>query len=261
MKKFTKKSLLWRVPVMLLAFIVASAGGYYVYRQFVPPTEIRYSRADYAGNPYNLRERAAIFTYVFVAYVEETYDMHTTKLYRKFPASQLEETANTECTLKVIRNIKGELRTDAPVTYYKPLGANETLAYLIFDKDDVIPEKGKTYLFLGFVAEDNTIGGGGPNSTVELEEGITIENLDESKVYQRFIDACENPERNSTMQGLYENLPRYMSEFDVNFKKITGQLLPDSPSIEKYESWQAENAAGITYPMPEPPAPTTTAPE
>ena len=236
------KALLWRIVVISVVVVVALPVGYYVFRRFVPPTRALYSRSDYACNPYNIPERVGSFPYVFVAYVEETYDMHTTKFYRRFPDYLFDlNEATTECTLRVLKNIQGELRTDITITYYKSIGINVTLSYLVLENGDVLPEKGKTYIFLGSAREDNTFGGGGPNSTVELEKGITVENLEESEVYQKFVEACKNPIRNDTIQSLWDNMLRHMSEFDVNFDGTPGQLLPDSPSLERYEAWRAEN--------------------
>ncbi|MCL2022749.1 MAG: hypothetical protein FWG82_00060 [Oscillospiraceae bacterium] len=242
MKKSNKKTSAWRVLAISLAFILLLPVGYYALRLFVPPSNIYEITADYASDPYNPAEAVGMFPYVFVGYVEKTYDMNQTRLYRQFPESRRNDNAHpafTECIIRVLKNIQGELRTDVPISYYKPSGLDMTLSTFTQYKDDVYPEKGKIYIFLANAAEDNTFGGAGPNTTVELEEGITADNLDRSNIYQRFVKACENPVRNSVIQQLWNNIPWYMSEFDVNFKE-NGQLLSDSPSLETYAKWQAE---------------------
>ncbi|MCL2022752.1 MAG: hypothetical protein FWG82_00075 [Oscillospiraceae bacterium] len=242
MRKSTKKTSFWRVLAISLAFILALPTGYYVFRQFVPPTKTNEILSDYASNPYIVAERVSFAPYAFVGYVEKTYDMNQARLYRSFPASRTEDfacNAYTECVIKVLKNIKGDLRTDVPISYYKPGGLEPTLSALIKHRDDVIPEEGKLYVFLANASEDSTFGGGGPNSTVELEQGITAETLEKSEIYQEFVEGCKNPVLNDWAHTYLAYVPRYMSEFDVNFKE-NGQLLPDSPSLETYAKWQAE---------------------
>lgn len=205
-----KKHLKWIIPVLCIA--LAISGGIYHYNSNRTPTEIRYFHTDYAINTGDLREVVGSQNYVFVGYVTETHDYFTEKNSREFP-EKLEEfnTPITECVVKIIKPIKGDLKAGETFSFFKGGGVSENLKYISLGEGDFVPESGKYYVFCGFAHADGTMTGGGPNGTAELEAGINESNLAESSVYKKYDDAYKNQ---ITWKGFY---PDYLAAADVNY--------------------------------------------
>jgi len=74
--------------------------------------------------------------------------------------------AYTNYTVSVIENIKNELVTSENISISKIGGIREdSSAYDIFE-DDVLPEVGKTYIFIAYAQEDGSLLVAGPNSNI-----------------------------------------------------------------------------------------------
>lgn len=187
-----KKNLKIIIPVLCIAVATGAAIGYHSWITYIP-TEIDYICCDTRYNPYNPREVVGTQAYVFVGFVEETHDYMTEKYTRKFPEIiKKSDRPKTECKVKVIKNIKGNLQEGVSFSFYKGGGITEDRKYIELYDNDLIPEVGKYYIFTGYAHEDGTVTGGGPNGTIELESDITAENLESSKLYQEYVDAAEN---------------------------------------------------------------------
>lgn len=189
MKK-TTKIILSTICIVLAAVMI---GGYVAWKNYIP-TKIEYMMSgDTAVNLYDPREVVGVSEYVFVGYVQETYDFYTQKSSHEFPEIvDYYELPFTECQVKVVASIKGNLKEGAEFSFYKVGGIVESRACILLDEDDIMPEKGKYYIFTGGAHADGTMTGGGTNGTIELEEGITESNLEQSEVYQTYLDAYEN---------------------------------------------------------------------
>ncbi|MDE5994773.1 MAG: hypothetical protein K2G60_04590 [Oscillospiraceae bacterium] len=177
------------------AVILATTCGYFLWRTVFPPKTVRYYSdywsSDTAVNYKDDREYVGSFSYVFVAKVTETHDYYTERLFHRFPAVvDYYDSEFTECRLNVIMNIKGDLEVGKEFSFYKGIGVNKIrTCIIIYRDDDVLPEVGKYYIFAGFAHADGTMTGGGIFS---LENGITESNLEESAVYQKYVDAFNN---------------------------------------------------------------------
>lgn len=188
-----KKHFKWIIPVITVVLVGSIGCGYFILKSNKIPTEIKYIHANTAYNPNDPKEVIGSQAYVFVGFIEETHDYMTEKDTREFPERiKKKDLPRTECVVKVIKNIKGELTEGVSFSFYKGGGISENRKYIELYENDLIPEVDKYYIFTGYAHEDGTVTGGGPNGTIELEEGINAENLESSKLYQEYIDAAEN---------------------------------------------------------------------
>ncbi|MDR0883287.1 MAG: hypothetical protein LBN05_01550 [Oscillospiraceae bacterium] len=223
-----KKKTRWgRILAIALSVLVALPVGYYGFRQFVPPTKEVLIHTNNGGGLGEPAEAVAYFDYVFVAQVEAMHDMNTTKLYRQFPEIWLQESSCTELTIRVVRNIKGELVTGVSLPYYKRFGADETLTMIYKRDDDIIPEIGKYYVISAWLPDGENLGSGGMNTTVELEDGITEENLDKSKVYREFVYACAHEKISDSTEKLLAKIDHFVSPYDPIYEGEPKQVLPE----------------------------------
>lgn len=210
----------------------------FVLWQSYEPTKVKYlsdmSADDTAINSSDLREIVGVSDYVFIGYVEETHDYNSEKYFRKFPEIlDYNGMPYTECEVRVVENIKGCLSQDKTFSIYKFGGITWSRnCILIDDVDDILPEKGKYYIFTGVCYADGTmIVAGGKNRTAILENGINETNFENSKVYQKYIDAYKNQiTRNA-------NPPYYLCYADVNYGDGT-------TNAEKYQNYVDEHYNG-----------------
>ena len=224
MKKTFKKIVI--ILFVFITLLLTISGTYYTYRQFIPPTKTSYRLPSYMIEISDLRQRVATVSYVFVGYVEATYDMNTTRLYRKFPKSTREEhiTAATEIKVKILKNIKGNMPTKEPISIYNDLGVSSDLSS-VWTSDNIMPEKGKYYIFSAVATEDGELWVCEAYTTMPLEDGIADKNLEESKIYKEFIKAYEEQALPEIRKEHYENFQYYMSKYDNGYKS-NGQLMP-----------------------------------
>lgn len=196
-----------------IAVIFAATGGYFLLRTTFPPTSVRYYSDFVSENRvFDLSDApryVGATRYVFVAKVTETHDYYTERLFHNFPAVvDYYDSEFTECRLKVITNIKGDLAVNKEFSYYKSVGVNKFRTHIIlYEKGDVLPEVGKYYVFFGFAHPDGTMTGGG---TYPLEDGINESNFEESSVYQKYVDAFNN-------QIITYSKFDYMCSADINY--------------------------------------------
>lgn len=168
------------------------------------PTKISYLEGciEYSINITDLREVVGASDYVFVGYVEEIYDYNHDRLFHNFPkVIDYYGGPFTECRVTVTECIKGNIPACETLSYYKVGGVTwlRTSIYLDVEEGyveegygDYYPEVGKYYVFRGMAHPDGTVTGGGINSTEPLEENYNSNNYKQSKVYQNWINACEN---------------------------------------------------------------------
>ena len=188
-----KKHIKWIIPVICIVLVSSILGGYLFLKSDKTPTEIKYVHTNTDYNPDDPREVIGSQAYVFVGFVEETHDYMTEKDTREFPErTKKNDLPTTECIVKVIKNIKGELTEGVSFSFYKGGGISEDGKYIELCYNDLTPEVGKYYIFTGYAHEDGTVTGGGENGTIELESGINAENLDSSKIYLEYVDAAKN---------------------------------------------------------------------
>lgn len=188
-----KKILKWIIPVTCIVLVASIGCGHLFLNSNKVPTEIKYIHSNTTVNTDDPREVIGSQAYVFVGLVEETHDYMTEKNKREFPQIVIDaDVPHTECVVKVIKNIKGNLAENITFSFFKVGGTSEDLEYIQLYENDLIPTVGKYYIFTGYAHQDGTVTGGGPNGTIELESGINADNLESSKLYQEYVDAAEN---------------------------------------------------------------------
>ncbi|MCL2023358.1 MAG: hypothetical protein FWG82_03190 [Oscillospiraceae bacterium] len=224
MKKSIKNGIL--ISIGIIAMLLTTTGGYYTYRHFVPPQKTITKSASYAIDIGDLRQNIATVSYVFVGYVEETYDMNTTRLYRKYPESARYEhiIAATEIKVRVVKNIKGTLPIEEAISIYNDMGLTSSLSRRV-TTDSIMADKSKYYVFSAVAVEDGELWVCEAYTTVPLEEEITSKNLNDSKVYKIYLKAYEEQGLPLERIQMFEDTPSYMSKYDKRFNN-TGQLLP-----------------------------------
>ncbi|MCH5170104.1 MAG: hypothetical protein J1F24_02330 [Oscillospiraceae bacterium] len=215
-----------------LAVIFAITCGYFLWRTAFPPKTVHYYSDYHTSDGINIddpRVHVGVSKYVFVAKVTETHDYYTERLFHRFPKIiDYFGGEFTECRLNTITNIKGNLEVGKEFSYYKVGGINEFRTCVMLEsEDDVLPEVGKYYIFFGGAHADGTMTGG---CTFPLEDGITESNLEESAIYQKYVDAFNN-------QIVTYNLHSdYLCTADINY----GNGSYNAEVYAEYLKWQEE---------------------
>lgn len=106
MKKYFK----WIIPVICIIVVSSIAGGVLYFQKNHIPNKIEYIHSNTTINIDDPREVVGSQRYVFVGFVEETYDYFMEKDTREFPEIiKNYNDATTECRVKIVKNIKGNL--------------------------------------------------------------------------------------------------------------------------------------------------------
>ncbi|MCK1992179.1 cell surface protein [Peribacillus muralis] len=129
-------------------------------------------------------------------------------------------TPYTNYKVTVLQNIKGDLVTDTSIPIRKAGGINEDGSSVVLYEDDALPEEGKSYVFLAYAQDDESLLVSGPNSneyvegikqdvtSEKMEKGTASLNKEAVEVVSEYENAFENEiptERN-----------RSESEFDAD---------------------------------------------
>lgn len=237
-----KKAVIIITSLVLVITVLFIAWFYY------KPTKTSYfvGCVESTINPDNLPEVIGITDYVFVGYVEETYDYNHDRFFHKFPKviDYYSGEPFTECKVRVIKSIKGNIEPGTIASYYKVGGVTwlRTRIYLPVEegKTDYYPEKGKYYIFRGGAHPDGTLTGGGTYSTDLLEEGIDSTNYEQSAIYKQWVDAYENQ-----ILSQYDSPYHYLCTADVNYGDGTHNAEVYARYIE--ERYNGEKKQGEYY--------------
>lgn len=210
MKKVVKKVLC----TICVALAVVLIGGYVAWKNYIP-TKIEYMMSgDTSVNLSDPREVVGVKDYVFVGYVQETYDYYTQKSSHEFPEIvDYYDMPFTECQVKIVASIKGDLKEGDDFSFYKVGGITQSRNCILLNEKDIMPEKGKYYIFSGLAHADGTMTGGGTNGTIELEPGINESNIEQSEIYQIYLDAYEN----QILPRSQSSYPDFLCTADENY--------------------------------------------
>ena len=202
MKKHTKKIL----SVICIALVVTLLGGYVAWKNYIP-TEIQYMLSgDTTVNLGDPREVVGVKDYVFVGYVQEIHDYHTEKSSRDFPEIvSYYQLPFTECQVKIIASIKGELEEGNEFSFYKVGGIVESRSCILLLEKDIIDES----------------------------------NIEESKIYQTYLDAYEN----QIPPDIESSYPDFLCTADKNYDDGTynAELYEDYAKMKKEKGTFDEN--------------------
>ena len=138
-------------------------------------------RADYAIDINNPRQFAGWADYVFVGKVEKNNGL--------IDQGEGSRELFTEYQVQVLENLKGTLLMDGPISVVKCGGVYGGI-YREVMEDDVLPDTGKTYVFLATASTDGTLLVYGANSNIALDD--KQENIADSAVVRNYRDAVKN---------------------------------------------------------------------
>lgn len=173
-----------RIALLVIIWIVLLS-GYDFYRR--THVELALSSVSYAFDVTDPRRCVGFATDVFVAKVVE--QQETVYPYKDMPHSKY--------LVSVSDVLKGSLIPGQSLTIFKDGGLSENRYYMYLAEGDVLPEVGKTYMFLGVRADGNpppldgvmTISSG--NMLIELEDN-NLQDLQNSDTYRLYVEAVEN---------------------------------------------------------------------
>ena len=228
MKKHIKRI----IRVICVVFALTLIVGYVNWKNYIPTEVVYMMSGDTAVNLGDRREVVGVSEYVFVGYVQETHDYYTEKISRKFPEIvDYYDMPFTECQVKIVASIKGNLKEGSDFSFYKVGGIVPSRKCILLDENDIMPEKGKYYIFTGIAHADGTMTGGGSNGTIELETDINESNLEQSEIYQTYLDAYEN-QISPNSQSIY---PDFLCTADESYGDGTynAELYEDYAKLKK----------------------------
>lgn len=172
--------------------------------------KVSYLRGNYA---IDISDPAAVVgskDYVFVCEVLEVEDCNIKFSRDELPKSIMEvDTPMTKCRVKVLKNLKGNLKEGETIIFYKEGGLSNQGKILEIYKNDLMPQPNKIYIFMGYGQYDGTITGGGENGTIFLCN--SNKKYLETKIYNEYIEYV-NKQVDPPIA-----YPHYLAYADVNF--------------------------------------------
>ena len=157
----------------------------------------------------NQAELSGFVDYIFVGEIEENLGT-ISKSELKFETVTGYETIKipeTKYSVRVLENIKGELRTDSEIEILKNGGLTEDEKYLFLEDGDFILKTGDICIFFATVKEDGTLYIQGKEFNLKLNEVISnqtytknnipkaeeiLKKIKESSIYQKALKSFEN---------------------------------------------------------------------
>jgi hypothetical protein len=145
--------------------------------------------------------------YAFVGLVEEM-----TGTDYKFPVTK--ETENgpkvltmpyTNYSVKVLGNIKGNLKKDVSIPLQKFGGLNDDKSTYFLFEDDFLPQKGKVYVFTATAEQDGSLLVSGPNSNIEVKTDFFSKNSIQKLSEESIANELTKTEEYKTYQDAYKN--------------------------------------------------------
>ncbi|OGO88071.1 MAG: hypothetical protein A2Y15_04030 [Clostridiales bacterium GWF2_36_10] len=151
---------------------------------------IQRARGDFIIDVYNPNEFVGFADYVFIGYVNE---LVSTEYYNPYERKGKKySTPITNYSITVVKNIKGNLKSNEPIIVQKHGGVYEDKSAIELWEDDELPEKGKMYVFIGITQGNSCLLISGPNSNIPLESNINRSNINDSKIVKQYDEAFIN---------------------------------------------------------------------
>lgn len=199
-----KKSIIFAVLITIICLFTI---GIVSFKNQQP--KVSYIEENYAIDINDPHAVVGAKDYVFICEVLEVKDCNTEIPKDELPDSIIEfDTPMTRCTVKVLKNMKGNLKEEI-ITFYKDCGLSSDGKVLQIYKNDLMPEAHKVYIFMGYGQYDGTITGGGENGTIFVCNSDEI--YSETKIYNEYIQYINNQVAPAI------EYPHYLAYADVNF--------------------------------------------
>lgn len=149
----------------------------------------------------NINELVGDADYVFAGKVVslEGYEYKFPVIVENEDGNEIEQSLPyTNYTVKVLKNIKGDLITDNSIPIQKAGGLSQDGSQYVVYEEDELPEVGSSYIFMAYVQEDGSILATGPKSNEKINmmvkaNGFTSEDsILKSDEYLKTVDAMKN---------------------------------------------------------------------
>ncbi|MDR2045131.1 MAG: hypothetical protein LBQ15_12395 [Clostridium sp.] len=159
-----------------------------VYDSFALSTQIpvEYADGSFMVNVDNPKEIVGWGDYVFVARVDAELRTEYSNV-RENENGTIAGKPYTVYSIVVIDNLKGNLKLDEPIEFFKHGGVNYDGSSISLLEGDRLLETGKYYVLIAAAETDGRLGQGMPNSSIELNSNA-IEELSSSETYHNYID-------------------------------------------------------------------------
>lgn len=189
-----KKHFKWIIPVLCITLILTGTGVWWSHH--IPKKTAEYiSEIEYPEG----ENTVSWSDCVFVGYVEETHDYFSERRTREFPeVYKNSEFAMTECVVRVIKNIKGDLKEGETYSVYKNGGISKYRLCLEMEYGEKLPESGKYYVICAFIKDDGRLSCYLYDAMAELEAGINKNNITDSEVYKEYLSEYEDSVKKSS---------------------------------------------------------------
>ncbi|WP_081327507.1 MULTISPECIES: hypothetical protein [Paenibacillus] len=178
-----------------------------------------YLHASFDINVDNPKEVVGFADYVFVGFVEEM-----TGTDYKFPVTKETEdgpkelkSPYTNYSIKVLDNIKGNLKKDVSIPLQKSGGLSEDKSTYLLYEDDFLPQKGKAYVFTAATQPDGSLLVSGPNSNIEVKTDFFSKNSIQKLSEESIANELTKTDEYKKYQDAYKN------EIDKDRKRFTSK--------------------------------------
>ncbi|MGG1651700.1 cell surface protein [Paenibacillus sp. NRS-1780] len=166
-----------------------------------------YIQASFVIDINNPKEVVGYADYAFVGLVEEM-----TGTEYKFPVTK--ETENgpkvltmpyTNYSVKVLGNIKGNLKKDVSIPLQKFGGLSDDKSAYFLNEDDLLPQEGKIYVFTANARPDGSMLVSGPNSNIEVKTDFFSKKSIQALSEESIANELAKTEEYKTYQNAYKN--------------------------------------------------------
>ena len=213
-----KKSKLFIIMSVVIVLIIVVAVGVYLFYKSLPYNTI--TSVLYMYDTSIPEQAVGISDYVFVAKVNgiartDYIDTGTVEL--STTGNKKIESPYTVYNIEVVKNIKGELLTSIPIEYMQYGGVSEDGKGYTYIPETGFLETGKYYILLvnTFREDGGTLETSDKNRIILLEDVENDEDVENSELVKKYEEAYKN----EVIPEDFEEEDRYISKYDVNYKK------------------------------------------
>ncbi|MCP3745549.1 MULTISPECIES: hypothetical protein [Paenibacillus] len=209
MRTSMKKIFMFLSLFAMIAMLASGCSNSNVDKNITKAGEVptSYLHASFDINVDNPKEVVGFADYVFVGFVEEM-----TGTDYKFPVTKETEdgpkelkSPYTNYSIKVLDNIKGNLKKDVSIPLQKSGGLSEDKSTYFLFEDDSLPQKGKVYVFTATAEQDGSLLVSGPNSNIEVKTDFFSKNSIQKLSEESIANELAKTEEYKTYQDAYKN--------------------------------------------------------
>ncbi|MDQ0048594.1 hypothetical protein J2T18_002894 [Paenibacillus polymyxa] len=209
MRTSMKKIFMFLSLFTMIAMLASGCSNSNVDKNITKAGEVptSYLHASFDINVDNPKEVVGFADYVFVGFVEGM-----TGTDYKFPVTKETEdgpkelkSPYTNYSIKVLDNIKGNLKKDVSIPLQKSGGLSEDKSTYFLFEDDSLPQKGKVYVFTATAEQDGSLLVSGPNSNIEVKTDFFSKNSIQKLSEESIANELAKTEEYKTYQDAYKN--------------------------------------------------------